>query len=87
MFDAPPVPPNDEPSDSDSDELESGPAANARFNGFESSDEEDFRSYDDVSNIPPWQAGLSAADRLAEEFDLDALERGKPLILLPRIQH
>lgn len=37
------------------------------FRGWEESEEEDFREYDDT--VPSWQSGLTAADRLAEEFE------------------
>ena len=63
-------------ADSPSNDLDSEYEDRAGFNGFESSDEEDFWSYNNVPDVPLWQRGLTASDILAEEFELDALARG-----------
>jgi hypothetical protein len=57
------------------DSVSSRPELEAFFNGVEDSDEEDFRDYDDV---PPWQVGLDAMDRLAEEFETEYVSIGAP---------
>lgn len=61
--------------DSESDES-SGPGEESdnELRGYESSDEEDFRNYD--NDVPSWQQGLSALDQLAEEFDIESVLRG-----------
>lgn len=64
----------DESDDSSSEE------SGDELGGYESSDEEDFRTYD--HNTPSWQQGLSAMDQLAEEFDVASVLRGTIYSLL-----